>query len=65
MPEFAETTFICGSLVTRVPTIWVYLVGGAAGAVTLGCILAALKMLVRPGETALDHPKRRILAADR
>jgi hypothetical protein len=65
MPDFGETTFICGSLVTQVPTVWIYLVSGAAGAVTLGCILAALKMLVQPGETALDHPKRRILAADR
>jgi hypothetical protein len=65
MHNFGETTFICGSVATTVPTIWVYLVTGAAGMVTLGCILAALKMLVNPGETALDHPKRRILAADR
>lgn len=65
MPDFGETTFICGSQVTSVPTLWIYLVGGIAGAVTLGCILAALKMLVHPGETALDHPKRRILAPDR
>jgi hypothetical protein len=65
MPDFRETTFICGSLVMRAPTLLVYLVGGAAGAVTLGCIVATLKMLVRPGETELDHPKRRILAADR
>ena len=65
MPSFGEITFICGSVATTVPTIWVYMVAGAAGMVTLGCIIAALKMLIDPGETALDHPKRRILAADR
>ena len=65
MPDFGETTFICGAVATTVPTVWVYMVSGAAGAATLGCIAAAVKMLVYPGETALDHPKRRILAADR
>jgi hypothetical protein len=65
MPDLGETTFICGSVVTKVPIIWIFLVGGAASVVGLGCILAALKMLMHPGETAMDHPKRRILATDR
>jgi hypothetical protein len=54
----------CGPI-DGVPFIYVVLVAGAGGLVALGCILAALKMLVRPGETAADHPKRRILAPDR
>jgi hypothetical protein len=65
IPDFGEATFICGSAATTVPVIWVYAVAGAAGIVTVGCIMAALKMLLQPGETAPDHPKRRILAADR
>ena len=65
IPDLGETVFICGAVSTSVPNIWLYLVGGSAGAVTLACILAMLKMLVHPGEMALDHPKRSTLAADR
>ena len=65
MPDLGETIFICGAVKTNVPNAWLYLVGGSAGAATFACILAMLKMLVQPGEMALDHPKRRILAADR
>jgi len=36
-----------------------------AGAVTLGCIVAMLRMLIRPGEDDPEHPKRSILRKDR
>lgn len=36
-----------------------------AGAVTLGCIVAMLRMLIRPGEHDPEHPKHRILRKDR
>jgi hypothetical protein len=36
-----------------------------AGAVALGCIVAMLRMLIRPGEHDPEHPKRRILRKDR
>jgi|HubBroStandDraft_5_1064220.scaffolds.fasta_scaffold270380_2 hypothetical protein len=65
MPDLGETIFICGAARTSVPNIWLFLVSGSAGAVTFACILAMLKMLAYPGEMALDHPKRRVLAADR
>jgi hypothetical protein len=65
MTYLGETVFICGEVRTSVPNIWLYLVAGSAGMATFGCIVAMLKMLMRPGELALDHPKRRILAADR
>jgi hypothetical protein len=65
IPYLGETTFICGAVATRVANFWLYLVAGSAGAATLVCILAMLKMLLYPGETTLDHPKHRILAADR
>jgi hypothetical protein len=64
-PDLGETIFVCGAVRASVPNVWLYLVSGSAGAVTFACILAMLKMLVQPGEMALDHPKRRILAADR
>ena len=36
-----------------------------AGAVTLACIWAMLRMLIRPGEDDPAHPKYRILREDR
>ncbi|WP_141934447.1 hypothetical protein [Bradyrhizobium sp. UNPA324] len=41
------------------------LVAGGAGLVTLSCIVAAVRMLVAPGERDPNHPKYRILNADR
>jgi hypothetical protein len=41
------------------------LVAGAAGLVTLACIVAALWMLIDPGERDPNHPKYRVLDADR
>ena len=35
------------------------------GMVTLACIVAACWMVIRPGERNPDHPKYRILRADR
>jgi hypothetical protein len=36
-----------------------------AGAVTFGCIVAMLRMLIRPGEKDPEHPKHSILREDR
>jgi hypothetical protein len=36
-----------------------------AGAVTLACIVAMLRMLIRPGENDPEHPKHSILREDR
>lgn len=36
-----------------------------AGTVALACIALALRMTFRPGERNSDHPKYRILSADR
>jgi hypothetical protein len=41
------------------------LVAGAAGLVTLACVVAALWMLIDPGERDPNHPKYRVLDADR
>jgi hypothetical protein len=41
------------------------LVVGVAGLITLNCIVAALSMLIAPGERDPDHPKYRVLDADR
>ena len=41
------------------------LVVGAAGIITLVCIAAALWMLIDPGERDPNHPKYRVLDADR
>lgn len=41
------------------------LVAGGAGLVTLACIVATLRMLIDPGERDLNHPKYRVLDADR
>jgi hypothetical protein len=40
-------------------------VAGGAGLVTLSCIVAAVWMLVAPGERDPYHPKYRVLHADR
>jgi len=47
------------------PLIGNLLVAGIAGVVTMAVILAAIRMLLRPGEQAPDHPKRRVLDPDR
>jgi hypothetical protein len=47
------------------PMIGNLIIIGAAGAITLGCFVAMLWMLLRPGETGRDHPKRTILRNDR
>jgi len=36
-----------------------------ASAVTLACIVAMLRMLIRPGENDPEHPKHSILREDR
>lgn len=56
---------ICGQAITMDLLLGSAFVVGAGGVITVGCIVAALKMLIRPGEKAADHPKRRILAPDR
>jgi hypothetical protein len=47
------------------PLLGNVLVVGGAGLVTLSCIVAALWMLIDPGERDLNHPKYRVLEADR
>lgn len=41
------------------------LVALAGGAVTLWVIVAAIRMLISPGETDPSHPKYRVLRGDR
>jgi len=41
------------------------LVVAAAGLVTLSCIVAAVWMLIDPGEQDANHPKYRVLDTDR
>jgi len=47
------------------PVLGNVLVVGGAGLVTLSCIVAALWMLIYPGERDPNHPKHRVLDADR
>jgi hypothetical protein len=47
------------------PTWGIVIIIVVAGAVTLSCIGAMLRMLIRPGEDDPAHPKRRILREDR
>ncbi len=47
------------------PVLGNILVASAAGVVTLVCFVAALRMIIRPGEHDPNHPKYRILSADR
>lgn len=47
------------------PLIGNLIIIGVAGAITLGCFVAMAWMLLRPGETRRDHPKRAILCEDR
>ena len=46
------------------PLLGNLVVVGGAGLVTLSCIVAALWMLIDPGERDLNHPKYRVLDAD-
>jgi hypothetical protein len=46
------------------PLLGNLLVVCGAGFVTLSCIVAALWMLIHPGERDPDHPKYRVLDAD-
>jgi len=47
------------------PVLGNALVVGATGLATLACIVAALWMLIAPGERDPNHPKYRVLDADR
>lgn len=47
------------------PLLGNVLVAGGAGLVTVSCIVAAVWMLIAPGERDPDHPKYRVLHADR
>lgn len=47
------------------PALGNILVAGVAGAVTVWCIVVAARMLIRPGEADPNHPKYRVLRADR
>jgi hypothetical protein len=56
---------ICGQTVMVSSVLASTLVVGAGSIITAACIAVALKMLIRPGEEAADHPKRRVLSPDR
>jgi hypothetical protein len=47
------------------PVLGNVLVAGATGLVTLLCFVVALRLLINPGERDPNHPKYRILSADR
>lgn len=47
------------------PLLGNVLVIAFAGLVTVGCFLAAIGMLLRPGERDRNHPKYRVLRDDR
>lgn len=47
------------------PMIGIVVVGGLCALVTLACLVAAIRMLVRPGETDIQHPKYIVLHHDR
>ena len=47
------------------PLLGNVLVAGGAGLVTISCIVAALWMLIDPGERDPNHPKYRVLDTDR
>jgi hypothetical protein len=47
------------------PLIGNLIIIGIAGVITLGCFVAMFWMLVHPGETGQDHPKRAVLREDR
>jgi len=47
------------------PVVGNLLVIALVGSVSLACFALALRMVIRPGERNLDHPKYRILSADR
>ena len=47
------------------PLIGIFVVAGAAAFITLACFVAAVWMLIRPGETDPRHPKYIVLRHDR
>ena len=47
------------------PLLGNVLVAAGAGLVTLASIVVALRMLIDPGESDPNHPKYRVLDADR
>lgn len=47
------------------PLLGNLLVAAAAGLVTLASIVVALRMIIDPGESDPNHPKYRVLDADR
>ena len=47
------------------PMIGIFIVGGAAALITLGCFVAAMWLLIHPGETDPRHPKYIVLRHDR
>ena len=47
------------------PLIGILVVGGGAALITLGCFVAAMWMLIHPGETDPRHPKYIVLRHDR
>ncbi len=47
------------------PVLGNLLVIGVVGTAALVCIVLAVRMVFRPGETKADHPKYGILSADR
>jgi hypothetical protein len=62
--------YVCGGHLTLTKAAGDSVLGNAivialTGMVTLGCIVAACWMVIRPGERNPDHPKYRILRADR
>ncbi|MBR1170145.1 MULTISPECIES: hypothetical protein [Bradyrhizobium] len=58
------TAGVAGDASLAGPLLGNLLVAGGAGLVTLTCIVAALWMLIAPGERDLDHPKYGVLRAD-
>ncbi len=56
---------LCGAHQAEGPLLGNLLVGGAAGLVTMACIVLAFRLLISPGEHDPNHPKYRILRADR
>jgi hypothetical protein len=47
------------------PLLGIAIVAGVCGLITLACCVAAIWMLVRPGETDPRHPKFIVLRHDR
>jgi hypothetical protein len=47
------------------PMTGIFFVGGVCVLITLACVVAAIRMLIRPGETDVRHPKYIVLRHDR